>query len=209
MTTPTATRPRTRKASTMPHTPPAYPAASADHRPASSPPAEPAGEAVFLHPGDWHFGDSQTRIRTLLGSCVSITLWHPQAKVGGMCHYLLAQRTPHRGESLSGRYGDEAMLLLLREILDTGLPLQEFQARLIGGASMLLSRERKLSHDVPSRNIQQARLMVKQLGLKLLAEDLGGNCPRMVLFDVASGNVWIKQSQEAELEQAPHTRTRK
>ncbi|AXE32681.1 chemotaxis protein CheD [Chromobacterium phragmitis] len=193
----------------MPHTPPVRPAAIADHRVQPALPAEPGGEAVFLHPGEWHFGDSQTRIRTLLGSCVSITLWHPQARVGGMCHYLLAQRPPHRGEALSGRYGDEAMLLLLREILATGLPLQEFQARLIGGASMLLSRERKLSHDVPARNIQQARALVKQLGLKLQAEDLGGNSPRLVLFDIASGHVWVKQSQESELEQAHNTRTRK
>ncbi|QEL54211.1 chemotaxis protein CheD [Chromobacterium paludis] len=173
------------------------------------PPAASAEDTVFLHPGEWHFGGSGTRIRTLLGSCVSIVLWHPQAKLGGMCHYLLAQRNHRRGDTLSGRYGDEAMLLLLREILACGLPLQEFQARLVGGASMMLSRERKLSHDVPSRNISQARAMVKQLGLRLQGEDLGGNTPRLVLFEVASGHVWIKQSQEAELEPPPpHTRTR-
>ncbi|AUH52409.1 chemotaxis protein CheD [Chromobacterium sp. ATCC 53434] len=185
--------------------PPASPAAPStpDKRIGNPAPAEPNGEAVFLHPGDWHFGGGDTRIRTLLGSCVSIILWHPQERVGGMCHYLLAQRTGRRGETLSGRYGDEAMLLLLREILACGLPLQEFHTRLIGGASMLLSRERKLSHDVPSRNISMARAMVKQLGLRLQAEDLGGNCPRLVLFDVASGHVWIKQSQEAELEMTP------
>ncbi|UTH75049.1 chemotaxis protein CheD [Chromobacterium sp. IIBBL 290-4] len=190
----------------MAPTPPALSAASssADSRGA----AESGGDAVFLHPGDWHFGGSGTRIRTLLGSCVSIILWHPQAKVGGMCHYLLAQRNTRRGESLSGRYGDEALLLLLREILVSGLALQDFHVRLIGGASMLLSRERKLSHDVPSRNIQAARAMVKQLGLRLQAEDLGGNCPRLVLFDVSSGNVWIKQSQEAELESIPQKNTR-
>jgi chemotaxis protein CheD len=174
------------------------------------PAADSPSDAVFLHPGEWHFGGSGTRIRTLLGSCVSIVLWHPQARVGGMCHYLLAQRNHRRTETLSGRYGDEAMLLLLREILACGLPLQEFQARLVGGASMMLSRERKLSHDVPSRNINLARAMVKQLGLRLQGEDLGGSCPRLVLFDVASGNVWIKQSQEAELEAMPppNARTR-
>ncbi|KUM04663.1 chemotaxis protein CheD [Chromobacterium subtsugae] len=190
-------------------TPPLPAAAPApDSRPSATAAADAAGDAIFLHPGDWHFGGRGTRIRTLLGSCVSIILWHPQAQVGGMCHYLLAQRTNRRGEALSGRYGDEAMLLLLREILACGLPLQEFHARLIGGASMLISRERKLTHDVPARNISLARAMVKQLGLRLQAEDLGGNCPRLVLFDVASGNVWIKQSQEAELELVPPKNTR-
>ena len=73
---------------------------------------------IFLQPGEIFFGDSSTRIRTVLGSCVAMTLWHPQRKVGGMCHYMLAQRRG-RGEpdgALNGKYADEALQLLLREI---------------------------------------------------------------------------------------------
>jgi hypothetical protein len=32
---------------------------------------------IFLMPGDVFVGDEQYRVRTLLGSCVSVTLWHP------------------------------------------------------------------------------------------------------------------------------------
>jgi len=44
---------------------------------------------VVLGPGDLYFGDRRTRIRTLLGSCVAVTLWHPKAQIGGMCHYMM------------------------------------------------------------------------------------------------------------------------
>ena len=44
---------------------------------------------VFLLPGEFHFGDQDDRIITLLGSCVAITLWHPEKRIGGMCHYML------------------------------------------------------------------------------------------------------------------------
>ena len=44
---------------------------------------------VFLQPGELYFGDRYTRLRTLLGSCVSIVLWHREALLGGMCHYML------------------------------------------------------------------------------------------------------------------------
>lgn len=44
---------------------------------------------VVLKPGDFYFGGGATRISTLLGSCVSMTLWHPRRKIGGMCHYML------------------------------------------------------------------------------------------------------------------------
>ncbi|MBL8511280.1 MAG: chemotaxis protein CheD, partial [Betaproteobacteria bacterium] len=47
---------------------------------------------IFLQPGEFYFGDADTRIRTLLGSCVSITMWHPTRRIGGMCHYMLPTR---------------------------------------------------------------------------------------------------------------------
>ena len=56
--------------------------------------ASPEPIDVFLQPGDFYFGEAGTRIRTLLGSCVAITLWHPILHIGGMCHIML----PERGE---------------------------------------------------------------------------------------------------------------
>lgn len=153
---------------------------------------------VFLHPGEWHFGNQNTVIRTLLGSCVSITLWHPKLRIGGMCHYLLAERNHTGGQHLSGRYGNEVILLLLQEMLHTGRPIKEFRAKLIGGAAVLPNIERDLPiHDVPSRNIDIARRMVQQLGIPIQAEDLGGGHPRLVVFDIDTGDVWVRQPNEA------------
>ena len=45
-----------------------------------------------LMPGDFVFGNSELKLKTLLGSCVAITLWHPDKKIGGMCHYMLPGR---------------------------------------------------------------------------------------------------------------------
>lgn len=155
---------------------------------------------VFLHPGEWYFGGSETQIRTLLGSCVSITVWHPRHKVGGMCHYLLAERGKYHNTPLSGRYADEALLLLLQQIMHTGLAVKEFHTKLIGGAAVLTNIERNLpAHDVPGRNIEVARKLTKQLGFHIQAEDLGGTSPRMVRFDIDSGDVWVRQAPDADL----------
>lgn len=40
---------------------------------------------IFLQPKDFYFGDENARLRTLLGSCVSITMWHPTKLIGDMC----------------------------------------------------------------------------------------------------------------------------
>jgi chemotaxis protein CheD len=70
---------------------------------------------IVLQPGDWHFGDENTRIRTVLGTCVSVVLWHPALRIGGMCHYMLPGRSPHTGGELDGRYADDAFRLMLYE----------------------------------------------------------------------------------------------
>jgi len=164
---------------------------------------------IFLHPGEWKFAGQDYIISTLLGSCVSIVMWHPHLRQGGMCHYLLAQRN-ESSDTLSGRYGDEAMLLLLRAALACGRPLKEFQVKLLGGATVLSHREgERSSNDVATRNIEMARQLARQLGLNVQAEDLGGTSPRMVVFDVQSGDVWVRLSQDGETQDSLSAKTRK
>jgi chemotaxis protein CheD len=58
----------------------------------------------MIMPGQWHFGPEQITVKTLLGSCVALTLWHPQRRIGGMCHYLLPDRKREPGQPLQGRF---------------------------------------------------------------------------------------------------------
>ena len=68
---------------------------------------DPEVREIFLNPGDYAFGDEQVRMRTLLGSCVAVTFWHPKLRVGAMCHYLLpalgAPPRPSRREASTPR----------------------------------------------------------------------------------------------------------
>src|SRR5487761_2044785 len=86
---------------------------------ASRKPMRRAREAIdiFLQPGEYYVGAAGCRIRTLLGSCVSVTLWHPVMRIGAMSHFLLAERSGGRVFEIDGRYGEEAMWLMLRELV--------------------------------------------------------------------------------------------
>lgn len=151
---------------------------------------------ILLQPGDHYFStDPQTRIRTLLGSCVSVTLWHPKHKVGGMSHFLLPSRADNQNKNqhkLDGRYADESMMLLLQELMKTRLPLQQFQAKIFGGASMFAGGKAK-SCTIGSNNIQAAHRSLSNLGLHPQAEHVGGFGHRNVIFDLWNGDVWVKQ----------------
>lgn len=149
---------------------------------------------IFLQPGELYFGDRDTRIRTLLGSCVAIVMWHPARRIGGMCHFMLPARPGGAGNGEpDARYADEAMLLFLREIAAAGTRATDYEVRLIGGGDQFPEIDRKDTvRSVPQRNLEVARALTAQHGFHIKAEDLGGTGGRNVIFDVSNGHVWVR-----------------
>lgn len=166
---------------------------------------EPGDEAVdvFLDPGDWFVGHAGFRIRTVLGSCVSIALWHPRARVGGMSHFLLPTRGAPAGRNeLDGRYGDEAMLLLLGQFRLAGLRAADCVAKVFGGGNMFADQAVARHIAVGQRNGEAARALLQAHGIRIVSESLYGSGHRQVIFDVDSGDVWVRQVPPALVDAA-------
>lgn len=152
---------------------------------------------IYLQPGELWFGDENTRIRTILGSCVAITLWHPRRRIGGMCHYMLPNRVRARDAALDGRYADEAMALLIQEIQGSKSQPREFEAKLFGGGRMFdhgHCEGKHCANQVHVRNIEAGRDLVARHGIPLKAEHLGGHGHRQVILDIWSGHAWMKHT---------------
>lgn len=149
---------------------------------------------IFLQPGGFHFGERQSRIRTLLGSCVAITLWHPRLLIGGMCHYLLPSAgQTKRPADLDGRYADEALLLFIRELARTGTRPAEYQVKLFGGGNQFLEQAQVESHySVPDRNIAAGLQLLAAYGFEINAQHVGGTGHRNLILELWSGHVWLK-----------------
>ena len=147
-------------------------------------------DEIFLNPGEFHFGDGNTRISTLLGSCVSITLWHPRRRIGGMCHYMLTERKRPANAPLDGRFGSEAFGLFLQHVEAAGTRPGEYQAKLFGGGNML-SGPAGGRLQIGPRNVAHGRQLLASRHIALLAEHVGGSGRRKLHFDVWSGDVWL------------------
>jgi chemotaxis protein CheD len=148
---------------------------------------------IFLQPGEFYFGDRETRIRTILGSCVAITLWHPRLHVGGMCHYMLpGNRRSDRGGELDGRYADNAMLMFMRELRKTNTQPRDYQVKMFGGGNQFPSHSREDVDNVSELNIDAGKALLERLGFSLSAHHLGGTGHRNVIFDLWSGHVWMR-----------------
>ncbi|UXY16332.1 chemotaxis protein CheD [Chitiniphilus purpureus] len=147
---------------------------------------------IYLNPGELYFGEGPAQIETLLGSCVAIVLRHPRRILGGVCHFLLPERHARTsGTPLDGRYGAEAMQLLLLQARRHGCVAGEFEAKLFGGARALDVGWR--GDTVGEHNARFARQLLHRYGIALRCSDLGGTGYRYLRVDLARGEVWVRR----------------
>lgn len=151
---------------------------------------------VFLSPGETAFLSGNASISTILGSCVSVTLWHPARRLGGMCHFLLPTRVTAGFRRLDGRYGDEAMALLRRALDSAQTHPGEFEAGVFGGANMFPGLNMGIGKEIGRRNIETARELVQQHGFRVVYEHVGGTNHRRIVFDLSVGTVQVRQAAD-------------
>lgn len=169
-------------------------------KPPPAPPPRPLsmvdaklGEHLVLMPGQLHFGRHAASMRTLLGSCVAITLWHPHKRLGGMCHFLLPSRVRTAGAALEGRFGDEAVELMVQSLGRHGTRPEDYVAHLYGGADTM-PEGAKVKLNIGERNIEQGWSLIDKYGFQLDGVDVGDNVPRTVVLNCGSGEVEIRRT---------------
>jgi chemotaxis protein CheD len=158
-----------------------------------------ATDAIFLKPGEWYFGEAPARLRTLLGSCVAITVWHPATRSAGMCHFLLPSRRKHAHESLDARYADEAILLLAGQARLRGMHLRDCEVKIFGGGLMFGTILGARKETVGLKNAAAAKHLLAQHGVRPKCSDLGGHGHRAIVFDARNGDVWVRRGGGTDL----------
>lgn len=149
---------------------------------------------VKLLPGEYYVTRNDEAITTVLGSCVTACIRDPAAKVGGMNHFMLPEDTSMRQDQPSDpmarqetRYGCHAMECLINDLLKLGAVRERLEIKLFGGARILASMT-----DIGGRNIDFIRHYLRIEGLGVLAQDLGGDRPRKVVYFPSSGRARMK-----------------
>lgn len=152
---------------------------------------EPPGPAaaplrVYLAPGRLYASAEDAQVTTILGSCVAVCLWDAQAHVGGMNHFLLPYGVP-----ASPRFGDSAMALLIERVLELGARRAQLVAKVFGGACVL-EAFRADTWALGARNAAMAQERLRDAGIPVVGEDVGGHLSRKVVFHVRTGVAWVR-----------------
>jgi chemotaxis protein CheD len=142
---------------------------------------------VFLHPGRIFVSPEPCSVRMVLGSCVAVCLWDSARGMGGANHFLL----PYQGSD-SPEFGDVAIQRLLDELLALGCSKGGMRAKLFGGSCVLEGLQNKETH-VGTRNVSLAKKLLANEGIPIVAEDVGGQRGRRVIFQTDDGSAWVRR----------------
>jgi chemotaxis protein CheD len=155
---------------------------------------------IYLKAGELHFSDKPSSVMTVLGSCLSVTMFHRKARVGAICHGLLPKC---RERAVCGRpcaeqakYVECAILMMVKLFDENKLKRSEIEVKVFGAADMFSMRlGGRNSISVGRQNIEIAQQSLEKAGLRVIALDVGGTTGRKLFFNTATGEVLMKRLQ--------------
>ncbi len=131
-----------------------------------------------------------------LGSCISIALYDPLVKVGGLAHVMLPRSS--NGTKRSAKYADHAVEMMLEAMERVGVDRDRVVAKMAGGAQIFKHMTMDILK-IGDRNVEAIKSVLDDFGVRLVAQDVGGNQGRTVYFFTDDGRMLVKYSKGGEL----------
>lgn len=139
----------------------------------------------FLYPSSLMVSSEPCEITTILGSCVAVCLFDPVLLMGGINHFMLPL---WNGTGLaSPKYGNIAIEKLIEKLKQQGCRTGKLQAKIFGGGEVISNHGQQVS--IGTRNIEIAKVMLKEAGIPIKSYSLGGKYGRKIIFNTGTGEV--------------------
>ena len=127
-----------------------------------------------------------------LGSCIGLTFYDPVSKIGGLVHYMLPDSTQMRNNSNIAKFADTGIEELLRQVIKAGANRNRLVSKIAGGAKMFEVSGMSNVSNIGERNAFAAKQKLRELRIRLIAEDTGLNYGRTVELHCDTAEFYIK-----------------
>lgn len=149
-------------------------------------------EPIRVGMADYKIASGSDRLITLgLGSCIGIILYSKVKKIGGMAHIMLPKSTEPGSDSL--KFADVAIYKMLQDLEKKGVKKSDLEAKIAGGAKMFSFNNSDDKKSIGHRNtIAVKKILEEELGIKIIAEDIGGTYGRTIELELETGILKVK-----------------
>ena len=127
-----------------------------------------------------------------LGSCVGIAIRDPATKIGGLAHIMLPDSHEIRNSTNIPKFADTGITELVRQIVAKGAARDRLVAKIAGGAQMFAFQNTNANMRVGDRNVAATLKTLKELNIRVLAQDTGDSYGRTVIFYPETGDFVIR-----------------
>jgi chemotaxis protein CheD len=148
-------------------------------------------QTIYLKPGELLVTSKPVVIKTLLGSCISVVLFHKPSGMSGITHSMM----PYNKNNSSDieKYTDSSINALYKSFEQNNIPKEEIAVMLFGGADMFEVSVSSKSQTIGQMNIESAKSTLDKIGLIIKKESIGGNQGRHIYLYSSTGQVFLKQ----------------
>lgn len=125
-----------------------------------------------------------------LGSCLGVTAYDPQTRVGGMIHCLLSRASAAPGKTQQNPYMfvTTGVPLMVRKLVQKGAAVNRLEFKAAGGANM----RKDNFFETGARNYAALERLLARNNISLKAKAVGGSIPRSIYLHLDTGRLVIK-----------------
>ncbi len=154
------------------------------------------GNEILVGVGEFRVAKGAVLKTVGLGSCIGIALYDPVIKVGSLAHVMLPQSS--NGTKRSAKYADHAVEMMIEAMERLGGDRNRIIAKMAGGAQIFKHMTMDMLR-IGDRNAEAIKSILKDYGIRIVSEDIGGSEGRTVYFFTSDGRMLIKYSRGGEL----------
>lgn len=152
-----------------------------------------SGETIKVGMADLNIAKSPNFLTTLgLGSCVGITLYDKINKIAGLAHIMLPSSKEIKNNQNVAKFADTGIDELIELMIKAGANRTNLVAKIAGGSQMFNFNSNNDILKIGERNVIATKLKLKELNIKIISEDTGGNFGRTILLSSVDGSLHIR-----------------
>jgi chemotaxis protein CheD len=136
--------------------------------------------------------DPRTTLVTYsLGSCIGVSIWDPEAKVGGLLHYMLPESSLslEKAKANPAMFADTGIPAMFRAAYDLGAVKKRVIVKVAGGSQLL---DDNGTFNIGKRNYVMLRKIFWKNGILIDGENVGGSISRTLRLHCDTGAVTLK-----------------
>lgn len=149
-------------------------------------------ETCLVPPGEFRVTTGNSLpLETYLGSCVGVSLFDRNARMGGLVHIVLPKGSKEKEDLFPARYASTSISLLLTEMVKLGASRKNIVAEIAGGALILANQKLSVDLNIGRKNSDTAQEILALEGIPVINKVIGGNLGRVLRLEPDSGETEI------------------